>query len=420
MSYDPNLPGGGPEVTPLRLFGLNPNRTPEQVAAAKAIADSEAEEARKRVEVRMAADAASRTAEQHAAEEAAKADAFAHGHSAYQSPVTGEAAFLEPNYRPASSAEVVQRVLPTPDTGAAGRIAGYQPPAQRTATNASEPDPIGAFQGQLGNMVSYAKNLGREKADSGVIRWSMGGKWYERKPGSSVDMPVEQSKGPDGRTTFKVISGAPDDMDTIHSIARGSRDADLVGPPTEDQQYGAFGKALPAAVSGGFSPSPALSDVATLPQSSIDDIMQRAQYAKAKTAIAGEQPIGAQAGSEKTGIPQVDMLSRIFEQNPQMTRNQRIQLTIDAISHGAGKSDELSMKEASAQKAIAYGNNVNAQVAKIDAQLNNPKLDPALRESLNRDRQTLLDNKEVYTKSLVEHYSPDKFTTLLNTAPTGK
>ena len=366
MSYDPNLPGGGPEVTPLHLFGLNPNRTPEQVAAAKAIDDAEHEEARKREEARMAADAASRTAEQHAAEEAAKADAFARGHSAYKSPVTGEAAFLEPSYRPASSAEVVQRVLPTPDTGAAKRIAPIPTgPPEQSAHPAATSDP----------------------SPAGVIRWSMGGQWYERQPGSSVDTPVAQVKGPRG-VSFKSISGAPADMDTIHSIARGSREADLVGPPTEDQQYGAFGKALPAAVSGGFSPSPALSDVATLPQSSVDDIMQRAQYAKAKTAIAGEQPIGAQPGTEKTGIPQVDMLSRIFEQNPGMTRNQRLQMTLDAISHGAGNTklgDEEAIRRI-AQTHVA----TNSEVANIDKQLEDKNLPKEKRAELELRRKNAI------------------------------
>jgi hypothetical protein len=402
MSYDPNLPGGGPEVTPLHLFGLNPNRTPEQVAAAKAIADSEAEEARKREEVRMAADAASRTAEQHAAEEAAKADAFAHGHSAYQSPVTGEAAFLEPDYRPATASELAGRVAPAQDTSAAARVVAYQPPAPKGEWVSTKPnESVRKFQDTLGNMVSYANKLGEDRKDSGVLRWSMGGMWYERQPGSSVDTPVAQVTGPMG-VSFKSISGAPADMDTIHSIARGSRDVDLVGPPTEDQQYGAFGRALPAATGGGFSPSPALSDVATLPQSSIDEIMQQLQLSRAKSAIAGEQPASTTHLPEHTGVPAVDITSLIAKMYPWMSRNQLLDITREALSRGVGQKQG---QQETIEQLVRTRDAADAELADVDAKLADKKLDPATRQKLQQRHDHAVNLKTSAEAVLVPQYA---------------
>jgi hypothetical protein len=82
------------------------------------------------------------------------------------------------------------------------------------------------------------------------------------------------------------------------------------------------------------------------------------------------------------------MLSRIFEQNPWMTRNQRLQMTLDAISHGSGYT---KLGDAEAIRQIAQTHvATNSEVAALDKQLADKALPKEKRDELELRRKNAI------------------------------
>jgi len=274
MSFVDSL--AGPIGTPQ----LNPDEAAAEATRAKEQADAYAKQ-QAEYEARAQAQADLAAAARNAEEQRAINDAMATSYQKYGqdktfiNPVTGRAEFFPKDYHLPTSAEVAQRVLPAPAaSGTVADIAKWTPPS----TPHVEDDLLGPVDKALADVgAGRGTEQPTAPSPSGPLRWSMGGKWYERAPGSSVDVPVKQVASPGG-TTFEAISGAkPMSPETMADIREGVR------------SLGAFGDKL-APVSdrrtaGGVSTS---SQPAFLPPSMIENAGTRltmAQIANAKREL---------------------------------------------------------------------------------------------------------------------------------------
>ncbi len=221
-------------------------------------------------EIDRAAEAASeqrRIAEEEARAQAARVRAIAEAQRAhfqhFTDPITGRSE-LTPEGQPPASTEVARRVLSTQGTPTP---TSESPLSARGEAIRADVESGGAAVNEI------AKSAMEDAASTRPgIRFSVGGQWYEQNPHGYTKVDTRQgSRG----TVFTPHGGeaTPDDMEDIRQKMRAG---------------GAFGQALPEHHGpGGFSPSPKIEDVAVMPDSVLEDVLDKTKLAAGKRALEG-------------------------------------------------------------------------------------------------------------------------------------
>ena len=423
MSFVDSL--AGPIGTPQ----LNQDEAAAEATRAKEQADAYAKQ-QAEYEARAQAQADLAAAARNAEEQRAINDAMATSYQKYGqdktfiNPVTGRAEFFPKDYHLPTSAEVAQRVLPAPAaSGTVADIAKWTPPS----TPHVEDDLLGPVDKALADVgAGRGTEQPTAPSPSGPLRWSMGGKWYERAPGSSVDVPVKQVASPGG-TTFEAISGAkpmsPETMDAIrHGIraqgAFGGTPLDK-GQAPEEFNAGYFGTKLPEVAAdeplsaGGVSTS---SRPAFLQPSMIENPAQRLALSQIETGLREEQPVTDE--NLPPGAPPYLKSAVDIGKLLHLTHRQTADLALGAMR--GGKNDQLAIDQAKVAAVTDAHLRDDEQIRKIDAHLQDPKLPKDQRASLLSQRAFFVDHKRITEAGLIPQAKQDKLTGFENLPPTGQ